>query len=186
MDERSLLSAVHTYKRFPSPHFHISALPESLAVLFVLFKCPYSTETVIGVFKENRPHFDPTTNELLLPFCWRPGVTSRRWSLQHTGELFQTHFWCGSLPWKPEWSSNLNSLGAVLDLFNFCIVLYVRCRYFLEFTFAILDFLLLAKRMRDLLETGGQKQVPDIQCFEEISLQLDSIRIVLMCLHLLQ
>lgn len=44
-------------------------------------------------------------------------------------------------------SSNLNSHDAVLDLFNFCIVLYVRFRYFLEFTFAILGFLLLAKKI---------------------------------------
>lgn len=46
-------------------------------------------------------------------------------------------------------SSNLNSWDAVLDLFNVCIVLYVRFRYFLEFTFAILGFVLLAERIRE-------------------------------------
>lgn len=49
-------------------------------------------------------------------------------------------------------SSNLNSHVAVLDLFNFCIVLYVRFRYFLEFTFAVLGSVLLAKVMTELLE----------------------------------
>lgn len=38
------------------------------------------------------------------------------------------------------------SHDAVLDLFDFCIVLYVRFRYFLEFTIAILGFLLLETR----------------------------------------
>lgn len=52
-------------------------------------------------------------------------------------------------------SSNLNSHDAVLDLFNFCIVLYVRFRYFLEVTFAILGFFLLAKKIRELLGTNG-------------------------------
>lgn len=50
-------------------------------------------------------------------------------------------FWDTFLTWKSSlktWltqSSNLSSHDAVLDLFNFCIVLYVRFRYFLEFTF---------------------------------------------------
>lgn len=86
-------------------------------------------------------------------FCWKPDGTPQRWKLQHTGELFETHFWI----WKSSlktWliqSSNLNSHDAVVDLFNFCIVLYVRFRYFLEFTFANLGFLLLEK-MWELLE----------------------------------
>lgn len=70
-----------------------------------------------------------------------------------------------SLMWKSSlktWltqRSNLNSHDAVLDLFNFCIVLYVRFRYFLEFTFAIPGFLLLAKKMRQFLETNGEKMI---------------------------
>ena len=64
-------------------------------------------------------------------------------------------------------SSNFNSHDAVLDLFNFCIVLYVRFRYFLEFTFAILGFLLLAKKIRELLEkTNGEKKKNSCQCSE--------------------
>lgn len=53
----SLLSAVHTTRNitfFPSFCF-VSALPESAAVFLCFIKCPYSTETVIGVFKENLP-----------------------------------------------------------------------------------------------------------------------------------
>lgn len=78
--------------------------------------------------------------------------------------------WKSSLKTWLTQSSNLNSHDAVLDLFNFCIVLYVRFRYFLEFTFADLGFLLLAKKMRELLETNGQKWVTDIQCFKTISI----------------
>lgn len=53
----SLLRAVHNKQvisHFPSLRF-VSALPESLAVFLCSIKCPYSTETVIGVFKENLP-----------------------------------------------------------------------------------------------------------------------------------
>lgn len=66
-------------------------------------------------------------------------------------------FWDTFLVWKSSlktWliqSSNLNSHDAVVDLFNFCIVLYVRFRYFLDFTFANLGFLLLEK-VWELLE----------------------------------
>lgn len=96
-----------------------------------------------------------------LPFRWKPDGTVQRWKLQHTGELFETYFWCRKSSLKT-WliqSSNLNSHDAVLDLFNFCIVLYVRLRYFLEFTFAILGSVLLAKKLRELLETNGEKCV---------------------------
>lgn len=72
-------------------------------------------------------------------------------------------FWDTFLLWKSSlktWltpSSNRNGCVAVLDLFNFfCIVLYVRFRYFLEFTFAILGSVLLEiKKTRALLETNG-------------------------------
>lgn len=63
---------------------------------------------------------------------------------------------------KPDWykAQNLNSHDAVLDLFNFCIVLYVRFRYFLEFTFAILGFLLLAKTiLKKKNKNNGEKRV---------------------------
>lgn len=64
----------------------------------------------------------------------------------HWGAFSDTFLiWKSSLKTWLIQSSNLNSHDAVLDLFNFCIVLYVRFRYFLEFTFAILGFLLLAK-----------------------------------------
>ncbi len=78
----------------------------------------------------------------------------------HWGAFRDTFLmWKSSLKTWLIQSSNLNSHDAVLDLFNFCIVLYVRFRYFLEFTFAILGFLLLAKKIRELLETNGEKCV---------------------------
>lgn len=40
---------------------------------------------------------------VILPFCQNPDGMPQRWKLQHTGELFKTHFWHGSLPWKPDW-----------------------------------------------------------------------------------
>lgn len=47
-------SSRHIISHFPSLRF-VSAFPESLAVFLCFIKCPYSTEMVIGVFKENLP-----------------------------------------------------------------------------------------------------------------------------------
>lgn len=58
IDEQFLLCSL-LFKTFIKSHFpslrFVSALPESLAVFLCFIKCPYSTETVIGVFKENLP-----------------------------------------------------------------------------------------------------------------------------------
>lgn len=115
------------------------------------------------------------------------GTTGEMKASAHWGAFWDTFLkWKSSLKTWLTQSSNLNSHDAVLDLFNFCIVLYVRFRYFLEFTFAILGFLLLDLKTRELLGTNGEKRVTDIQCFEWVSLQLGCIRSVLSCLHLLQ
>lgn len=85
------------------------------------------------------------------------------------------------------------SHDAVLDLFNFCIVLYVRWRYFLDFTFAILGFVLLAKRReKQLMTTFGNHETIWGEVYHSFSVsrgvssQLDCIRSVLRCLHLLK
>lgn len=102
-----------------------------------------------------------------LPFPPKNPTGRRRdEKLQHTGEHFETRFWCRKSSLKKTWliqSSNLNSHDAVLDLFNFCIVLYVRFRYFLEFTFAILGFLLLVKKIWKPIGRHVS------QCFEGVS-----------------
>lgn len=93
----------------------------------------------------------------MLSSCWKPHGTPQRGKSQHTGELFRETFlmWKSSLKTWLTQSSNLNSHGAVLDLFDFCNVLYVGFRYFLEFTFADLGFLLLAKTVRELSVLKG-------------------------------
>lgn len=50
----SALSTWPVVSHFPSLHF-LTDLPEFLAMFLCFIKCPYSTETVIGVFKENLP-----------------------------------------------------------------------------------------------------------------------------------
>lgn len=51
----SVLFIQNIISHFPSLHFKVSALPERLAVFLCFIKCPYCTETVIGVFMENLP-----------------------------------------------------------------------------------------------------------------------------------
>lgn len=109
----SLLSAVHRIRKITLLLVSASSQPclKVLAVFLCFIKCPYSTETVNGVFKENLLSVRSQPPQLRIRrlgmfhrrFCWKPDRTPQRWKLQHTGELFETHFWFGSLPWKPDW-----------------------------------------------------------------------------------
>lgn len=173
MDEQFLLCSLLFIRSLIS-HFPFPPLRLSLAWKFssvsVFYQVPIlyrdSYRRVQGESPSRLGHFLPLRirRHFALPFRWKPDGTEQRWKLQHTGELFETNFWCRKSSLKT-WliqSSNLNSHDAVLDLFNFCIVLYVRFRYFVEFTFAILGSLLLAKKFRELLETNGEKRVTDV------------------------
>lgn len=170
MDEQlSVCSLLFTpYVTFSFPPLHLS-LAWKFSSVSVFYQVPIlyrdGHRCVQGESPSRLGHFLPSANSeaFRAAVCWKPDGTAQRWKLQHTGELFETRFWCRKSSLKT-WliqSSNLNSHDAVLDLFNFCIVLYVRFRYFLEFTFAILGFLLLAKKIRELLETNGEKCVTE-------------------------
>lgn len=161
MDERLIVHSVlftrYKISNFPSLRF-VSALLESFAVFLCFFLS--SAHTLQRRLSVCSRRISPSVR-LFPPHCELGGILSCRSCWEESRSTlgnFSRHIadmevFLENL--TDIQSSNLNSHDAVLDLFNFCIVLYVRFRYFLEVTFAILGFFLLAKKIRELLGTNG-------------------------------
>lgn len=104
----------------------------------------------------------------MLLFCWKPDGTPQRWKLQLTRELFETFLlWKSSLKTWLTQSSNLKTAVSLsLDLFNFlyCTVCKIQIFSRIYFCNPRLCFVR-KKKMKELLETNGEKCAEDIQCF---------------------
>lgn len=84
----------------------ISALPESSAVFSVFISSAHTLQRRSSVCSRRislSVRSFPPLCEFMLPFRRTPDGAPQRRKLQHTRERFETHFWCGSLPWKPDW-----------------------------------------------------------------------------------